>query len=149
MKIRSFVNMYKLLLLQRKLALGHMRFGHCCLKPDAHRLRLKRRSTCNNCVSTVWVFTCKAAAKAQITGRDDKTVLSRAFEILTDSEIGFSIFFRMCHLQFFKYFVERNDKHIYTTVTNKWIQHFSCSQQMQRCRASWNAQKKLIWLTAL
>jgi len=47
------------------------------LKPDAHGLRLKRRDTCDNCVSTVSVFTRKASAKAQIIGRDDKTMLSQ------------------------------------------------------------------------
>jgi len=43
--------------------------------------QLRRCGTCNNYVSTVSVFTRKAAAKAQITGCDDKTGLSRAFEV--------------------------------------------------------------------
>jgi len=64
------------------------------LKPGSHVMRQKLRDTCD---STVWVFTRKAAAKARITGPDDKTVLSRAFEIPPHSEIGFC----MCHLQFF------------------------------------------------
>ena len=46
------------------------------LKPGSH---VKRRGTCD---SSVWVFTREGAAKARITGRDDKTILSRAFEIL-------------------------------------------------------------------
>ena len=46
-----------------------------------------------------WVFTRKAATKAQITGCDDKPMLSRTVEIPANSEIGFSIFC-MCHLQF-------------------------------------------------
>jgi len=80
-------------------------------------MRQKPRGTCDNCVSSVCVLTREAAAKARITGRDDKTVLSRAFEIPTKQQNRLlHLLLRVSSAILQICFVKHDDKHSYTTV---------------------------------
>ena len=65
-------------------------------------------------------FTRKVAAKARITGRNDKTVLSRAFEIpATQRNRLLHVLLRVSSAIFLIFFVKHDDKHSYTAVKNE------------------------------
>jgi len=82
--------------------------------PNCHLLLVFASAVQGDAVSC---NTRKVAAKARITGRDDKTVLSRAFEIPAQQQNRlFHLLLRVSSAIRQIFFVKHNDKHSNTTV---------------------------------